>query len=1414
MTYLYKTRFAIFIFFLCSLFIHAQTSKSSVGKINWITNPFEHKAFIKNEGQFAEEEKKGSKIIYQAILGKIKAYFTTTGIIYEYDKFPVKNKDRDPDDEKNLTPEHLYMYVNWQGANTQVSITAAEEQHYYCTYSTGGKNTKANTFKKITYHNLYPGIDAEFTFPDNKEGIKYNLIVHPGADVSRVKLKYSGATSIKTDAEGNIVANCALGTCTDHAPQCFYKDGGNIKTSYALKGNEESFLLKGNYDKSKVIIIDPLITWTTDPTFNNYDNAYDVDYDNLGNVYVYGGGSPFQLVQLNSSGVIQWQYFSPFSTFYGDFAVDKSTGTSFLIEGFSGAGGASVRKIGNAGNYVNTKIIDTNINELWRAAYEPCQHLIVIAAGGYASNPGQSKQAVTIDTNLNIISAKNVLGVVHGYHDMALMSLDPSNSTVCYMATATTTGDLQSIANNVLVKLPVASLLPPAYQVTDGYKFEEVESVNYVGANGMNGMAASPNWLYLYDGATLGRFNKNTGAFVTNTVINPPVIGGSGQIEVNWGGLDVDACDHIYAGSQTSIVEYDSSFSPVGTTLLPLNTDTVYDVVLGNKDTLYACGLGFVSSLTIPPSACATPLQNLKIISSSPSYCSQAYITLTAPANGTSYLWSGPCITGPNNQQTVNITCAGTYTVVIGGLAGPPQCANTTLTITIPPGAGGTPVPSFIADTVCYGNPTQFVNTSNPLGGNGVKFYWDFYNSGNYEDSTTNPMWSYPDPGTYQVKLHEVESGCGKDTIINVVVDTTPPSSIIFVISACQGSPTNFQNLSSDTSTVKYLWTFGDPGSAPLDTSTVNNAYHTYNTGGTYTVTLWPVKSIHCHDSAKKVITVTPLPTINLVNNYVCGDSVVTFKDADSAGIIFCLWNIYDTYTLMDYSPATFGPSATVTFPDSGTYTIILTAFNGGFCATTDTTYLTLAKSKAQFSFTPLSGCVGAKIQFADSSVGGPSSWTWNFGDPGSGANNVSALQNPFHQFSTFGTFNVKLVISGNKGCADSIVRQVVINQNPVVTLLPLNPAICLGDSITLNATGATTYSWSGGGLSCVNCTNPNAGPSTTTTYTVIGTNVNGCTDTAKITVAVALKPIPAINGKDTICIGDSTTLTASGGTSYKWNTGATTSTINVKPGATTPYQVIASNGICTDSTKITIQVDSMPKASISGTTKICMGDSIILTAKGGGTYVWNTGATTSIIKVPANSVADSSYFVIVTKVCSDTAFKKVKVEPVLPITACCDTTITAGDSVKLIATGASNYVWSPSLGLSCTNCPITVATPTITTTYTVSVTDSNGCISLQKVIVDVVEPCGDFNVPNIFTPNNDGKNDQLIINAPHLTQFSMEIFDRWGNQVFYSTSPNNAWDGRTVSGEMVSPGVYFYTIKASCTNNTYNKKGYVEVLW
>ncbi len=569
------------------------------------------------------------------------------------------------------------------------------------------------------------------------------------------------------------------------------------------------------------------------------------------------------------------------------------------------------------------------------------------------------------------------------------------------------------------------------------------------------------------------------------------------------------------------------------------------------------CGLGGHFGYAYVDASCSP----LDIISSSQNFCGQDSIVLTGPGGEGHYYWTGPTngIRSNDTLRQISVDSAGTYTLVVTPFTG--ATCNDTMTITIGKVAGPPPHPNFTADTGCAGLSTFFNNTSNPIAG--AKFYWDFYNNGNYEDSSVSPTWTYNLPGIYQVKLHEIYNGCGMDTTITIVVDTTVGSAFI----------------------------------------------------------------------------------------------------AD-----------------------------TICYPDT--------------------------------------------THFANGTVGA-TSYYWNFGDPSSGVNNTSGNTNPSHFFTAPGTYTVAL----------------------------------------------------------------------------IGKHKGWCNDTAKRTVVVLARPKPILTAADSICSGSTTTLTASGGTIYTWSTGATTSSITVSPTVPTTYTVSVSNGKCSVDTTVKVNIRPVTTGTIAGN-NTCFGDTIHLVATGGGTYLWNNGATTSSIWVVADSTYDTAYSVTIANggACV-TLNKSIVIYPLPNGFVCCDTTIFAGSSVVLSGSGGVKYYWIPPTGLSCDTCPDPIANPTVTTTYTLVTTNSNGCSSDAKVTVTVDIPCKDFFVPNVFSPNGDNVNETFLIKVIYMSSYEIWIYNRWGKQVFHSQNPDNPWTG-DISGSPASQGVYYYIIKATCeTGNSFEKHGFLTLI-
>jgi gliding motility-associated-like protein len=144
--------------------------------------------------------------------------------------------------------------------------------------------------------------------------------------------------------------------------------------------------------------------------------------------------------------------------------------------------------------------------------------------------------------------------------------------------------------------------------------------------------------------------------------------------------------------------------------------------------------------------------------------------------------------------------------------------------------------------------------------------------------------------------------------------------------------------------------------------------------------------------------------------------------------------------------------------------------------------------------------------------------------------------------------------------------------------------------------------------------------------------------------------------------------------------------------------------------------------------------------------------------------------------------------------------TIQSGSSVNLLASGGTNYSWSPSIGLSCANCPNPVASPTETTTYLVTISDDNGCETTAQVTITVASACIDIFVPTIFSPNNDGNNDIVCVYGSCISTLNFEIFNRWGEKVFETTDPEACWNG-TQNNQELNSGVYVYKVVVVLTD-------------
>jgi len=445
------------------------------------------------------------------------------------------------------------------------------------------------------------------------------------------------------------------------------------------------------------------------------------------------------------------------------------------------------------------------------------------------------------------------------------------------------------------------------------------------------------------------------------------------------------------------------------------------------------------------------------------------------------------------------------------------------------------------------------------------------------------------------------------------IVDRTAALPSASAVSTCIG---NSANLSLVGATTGITWS---PSTFLSSTTIANPVVNTPTATTTYTaVVLGPYGCPS--NSAVATVTVNPLPNVSISGaNAVCSGSSTILTAGGTANSYVWSSNAGSATT----NTVSVNPSATTTYSVTGTASVTGCATTAMY--TVGVNALPFVSPGADQSI-----CMGTVATYTAS---GALTYTWS-----TGVVATTATISP--------AFSTTITVSGTdaNGCIGSNYASVSIKSLPTVTTTVNPNVVCAGVNATFSAGGATTYLWSNGATTAT----MNSAPATTVTYSVTGTNANGCSNVAVVTVTV--NPLPTITvNSATVCSGNSAVLAAAGASSYTWDAstgGATTNTVNVSPpsfGATTYTVTGSSSGTgCTNTATATVTVNA-----VTG---------------------FNPVASPSVI-------------------CTNT-------------------------SSTLTASGAVTYTWSPALSLSSTSGASVVATPTANTTYTVIGTDANGCVS------------------------------------------------------------------------------------------------------
>jgi large repetitive protein len=406
----------------------------------------------------------------------------------------------------------------------------------------------------------------------------------------------------------------------------------------------------------------------------------------------------------------------------------------------------------------------------------------------------------------------------------------------------------------------------------------------------------------------------------------------------------------------------------------------------------------------------------------------------------------------------------------------------------------------------------------------------------------------------------------------------------------------------------------------------------------------------------------------------------------------------------------------------------------------------------------------------------------------------------------------VSVVVTDNNGCI-AAGNYTIAEPLPIQFSIPvLNTPLCFGDT-----NGVINTVPSGGTLGYTFSWNPAVAGNTTTAtglapgvYVVTITDANGCTATESDTLT---QPAPLlVTGvvTDASCntVPDGAiNLTVSGGTpayDYNWSSGdSIEDLINILAGN---YTVIVSDtNACADTLNFTVNATVFVTAATGNDTTMCYNPTFLLDASattGEAGLTWYDGngtplGTTDTLTVSLNTGVNTFVVIAVNGACADTDTVVITNNALPLVDAGPYQTILVFNSVQIggnpTATAGNTILWTPGTALTDSTISNPVASPTVTTTYTVSVTNSSGCTATDTVTVRVL-PQVIF--PNGFTPNGDGKNDTWIIdNISLFPECEVEVYNRWGEQLFYSKGYTTQWDG-TYKGKPLPVGTYYYAIK------------------
>ena len=1359
----------ISLFSLAFLFLFQKSVSAQVKGNSWQIAWSPRKAFIENKGQFSLYKSK-EKVLFAYDNGPTMIYFTKKGVRYSFlkrwsdpetdnervkaskTKFSTEEWEERDEEKHNMKYETDVVSYDWLSASTNVQISGEEETSDYHSYPVkqkDGSEIDVNNIKgynKIIYKNIYPKIDVEFEFHPI-EGIKYSVILHPGANISKYKMNYS--RDINIDNQGNVIISTKFGDITDHAPSSFY--GGNkdnpIKSGFVQENNIISFKIEG-YDNTQEVTIDP---WVQTPIISNSNGVWECERDATGNVYIIGGDMPMKLIKYNAGGTIQWTHNTPWDTanyWLGTFATDLQ-GNSFVTAGSV----ANLQKISTTNTILWSNSAPAfSSDEYWNIAFN-CDQTKLIIGGTQGTMTFLQGAIFDINTSNGAINSfvpvgyGNMVGIPPSINECR--SITSSRNARYYFLTLDTIGCLDQEFNICPSASPTVFRENSTYNLA--YKCENYRPNN--GNAGIMAIRANRYFVYTQNGTQIQKRSLADGSVITSAAI-PGGISTStmGQNQVGNSGIDIDTCGNVYVGSGDRICEFDADLNLITSVNTPYK---VSDVAVSTGGNVIVCGTtgtssntnrtGYVQSLNM--SAC-NPMSlfccNANVCPAGPLCSTDAPIQLVAETPGG--IWSGPGVdansgifdpaaagaglqnivyTLPCGSDSINILVNQCLTLVPcvqldGDIAVSGGIAPYTWQEWTP--AGNTQITTQAECTSCgytwlFG---QCMNGVIPVTTCNSPAHWTTIATADSIPPPFNFPLQVTDANNNAATINDLASlpACSNCPTLTII-----PSNISGVLCA-GGTDGSFDvTTSGGVSPYDYVLMNGATTVATFNDVAGSQSF-TGLAPGTYTL------NVADNDTCPGTLSVTiteptaldaGLPTVVDAS---CGqsDGSITVSPSGGTGGYGYIWN---TTPQQNTATATGLPAAA--------YIVTITDANG--CTITSTITVNNIGGPTVTATSINASCGQSNGSATVIATGGTGNYTYSWDT------------NPVQTTATAtglaaGTYTVSV----NDGTCTATALVIV---DDVSTGISLTISNIVADSCTngvggatANVTGGTTpytYSW-------------NSNPAQTTsvlhnvhggTYIVTVADATGCatSDTVVIPSTPGLNTLTNSNAE--MCgqhNGDATVIT-SGGTgvyTYIWNNAQTTGTISGLSAGN--YSVTVSDGTCTATTSVT--VGNLP----------------------GPTAGFNSSAS---IVTPLDG----------------------------PVSFYDNSTGNISSWVWNYGDGTTNGI-----GSSTSHQYATLGTYVVT----LIVTDFNNCTDTVTGIIKVVDNFT-FYIPNSFTPDEDVLNDGFTPKGLNVdpNNFEMFIFDRWGDLIYQTnewdvTTVKHPWNGTKYNKGKIDDiivGVYVYRI-------------------